>query len=118
MKLIWRRSVDGARVHDFRQRHPEFAVCDDQFAAGHQAAGFIADRRGETLALPYVRVNDLATGLTNDDLKAVVASRPLMPGILRSASKTSKSFRLTCSSASGPLCALATSKPAFVKTLS
>ncbi|MBU0582854.1 MAG: CoA ester lyase [Alphaproteobacteria bacterium] len=44
--------------------------------ARDMAAGFIADRRGETQALLYVRVNDLATGLTDDDLKAVVASRP------------------------------------------
>ncbi|MBU2403394.1 MAG: CoA ester lyase [Alphaproteobacteria bacterium] len=44
--------------------------------ARETAAGFIADRRGETQALLYVRVNDLATGLTDDDLKAVVASRP------------------------------------------
>ncbi|WP_457936734.1 HpcH/HpaI aldolase/citrate lyase family protein [Mesorhizobium sp. 10J20-29] len=44
--------------------------------ARDMAAGFVADRRGETQALLYVRVNDLATGLTDDDLKAVVASRP------------------------------------------
>ena len=44
--------------------------------ARDMAAGFIADRRGETSALLYVRVNDLSTGLTDDDLRAVMAARP------------------------------------------
>lgn len=44
--------------------------------ARDMAAGFIADRRGETSALLYVRVNDLSTGLTDDDLRVVMAARP------------------------------------------
>ena len=40
------------------------------------AARFIAERRAQTGSVIYVRVNDLSTGLTDDDLAAVVAARP------------------------------------------
>ena len=40
------------------------------------AAGFIAARRKETTAKLYIRVNDLSTGLTDDDLAAVVGAAP------------------------------------------
>lgn len=45
-------------------------------AARHTASAFIADRRRETTAAIYVRVNDLRTGLTHDDLAAVSGARP------------------------------------------
>ena len=41
-------------------------------AARKIAADFIAPRRGETSSSIYVRVNDLSTGLTDDDLAGVV----------------------------------------------
>ena len=40
------------------------------------AADFIRSRRGETSSAIYVRINDLSTGLTDDDLAGVVPSRP------------------------------------------
>lgn len=40
------------------------------------AAEFIASRRGAAWPSLYVRVNDLSTGLTGDDLKTVTAARP------------------------------------------
>lgn len=40
------------------------------------AAEFIAARRKETAAKLYIRVNDLSTGLTDDDLAAVVGAAP------------------------------------------
>ena len=40
------------------------------------AADFIRSRRGETNSAIYVRINDLSTGLTDDDLASVVPSRP------------------------------------------
>jgi citrate lyase subunit beta/citryl-CoA lyase len=40
------------------------------------ATGFIAARRKETTAKLYIRVNDLSTGLTDDDLAAVVGVAP------------------------------------------
>jgi len=40
------------------------------------AAGFIASKRNDTSASIYVRVNDLATGLTDDDLRAIVPIAP------------------------------------------
>ena len=40
------------------------------------AADFVAARRADTRAAIYVRVNDLTTGLTDDDLAAVMAARP------------------------------------------
>ncbi len=45
-------------------------------AARAVAAGFIAARRKETAAKLYIRVNDLSTGLTHDDLAAVVGAAP------------------------------------------
>ncbi len=45
-------------------------------AARQTAAAFIAERRHETSAAIYVRVNDLRSGLTDDDLAAVIAARP------------------------------------------
>jgi citrate lyase subunit beta/citryl-CoA lyase len=45
-------------------------------AARAVAAGFIAARRKETAAKLYIRVNDLSTGLTDDDLAAVVGAAP------------------------------------------
>ncbi|MER8628148.1 aldolase/citrate lyase family protein, partial [Mesorhizobium opportunistum] len=40
------------------------------------AARFIAGRRGQTSSAIYVRVNDLSTGLTDDDLAALVPAKP------------------------------------------
>jgi citrate lyase subunit beta / citryl-CoA lyase len=40
------------------------------------AARFIAERRQQTQSAIYVRINDLATGLTDDDLAALVPARP------------------------------------------
>lgn len=40
------------------------------------AADFIGARRGETRAGIYIRVNDLTTALTDDDLAALAAARP------------------------------------------
>ncbi|QPC92673.1 CoA ester lyase [Mesorhizobium sp. INR15] len=40
------------------------------------AAHFIVGHRQQTSAAIYVRVNDLSTGLTDDDLAALVAARP------------------------------------------
>jgi citrate lyase subunit beta/citryl-CoA lyase len=40
------------------------------------AARFIVERRGQTTSAIYIRVNDLSTGLTDDDLAALVAARP------------------------------------------
>jgi citrate lyase subunit beta/citryl-CoA lyase len=40
------------------------------------AARFILERRSQTSSSIYVRVNDLSTGLTDDDLAALVAARP------------------------------------------
>jgi citrate lyase subunit beta/citryl-CoA lyase len=45
-------------------------------AARRVAADFIAARRGAARAAVYVRVNDLTTGLTDDDLAALVPIRP------------------------------------------
>jgi citrate lyase subunit beta/citryl-CoA lyase len=45
-------------------------------AARQTAANFIATRRHATRAAIYVRVNDLATGLTDDDLAALVRVGP------------------------------------------
>jgi len=44
--------------------------------ARETAAGFIEARRHETAAAIYVRVNDLSTGLTDDDLQAIVQAAP------------------------------------------
>lgn len=40
------------------------------------AADFIAARRGPSAPLVYVRINDLASGLTDDDLRAIVPVAP------------------------------------------
>lgn len=48
----------------------------DKAAARGIAAAFIQARRAETAAAIYVRVNDFTTGLTDDDLAAVMAARP------------------------------------------
>lgn len=45
-------------------------------AARTVAARFIVERWGQTTPAIYVRVNDLSTGLTDDDLAALVAARP------------------------------------------
>lgn len=54
---------------------------DSVAAANKQAAReitreFLSSRRGQAGPLLYVRVNDLGTGLTDDDLAAVVAGAP------------------------------------------
>ena len=49
---------------------------DRKVAARKLAAEFIAANRGNTRAAIYVRVNDLATGLTDDDLAALLGARP------------------------------------------
>lgn len=48
----------------------------DKAAARGIATAFIQARRAETAAAIYVRVNDFTTGLTDDDLAAVMAARP------------------------------------------
>lgn len=45
-------------------------------AARDIAAAFIAERRKDTQAALYVRVNDFESGMTDGDLAAVVAARP------------------------------------------
>ncbi|WP_353641618.1 CoA ester lyase [Mesorhizobium sp. WSM2239] len=45
-------------------------------AARRVAADFIRERRAPTGAAVYVRVNDLSTGLTDDDLAALMPARP------------------------------------------
>ncbi len=40
------------------------------------AARFIADHRAQTSSAIYIRVNDLSTGLTDDDLAALVPAKP------------------------------------------
>ncbi|PWK61848.1 CoA ester lyase [Aminobacter sp. AP02] len=49
---------------------------DNKGHARGVAADFIASRRNETRAAIYVRVNDLSTGLTDDDLRAIVPMAP------------------------------------------
>lgn len=48
----------------------------DKAAARGIAAAFIRERRLESRAAIYVRVNDFSTGMTDDDLAAVMTSRP------------------------------------------
>lgn len=48
----------------------------DKAAARQIAADFIHNHRHHTKSLIYVRVNDLSTGLTDDDLAATVPARP------------------------------------------
>ncbi|MDX8482231.1 CoA ester lyase [Mesorhizobium sp. VK24D] len=45
-------------------------------AAREVAARFIASQRQQTSSAIYVRVNDLSTGLTDDDLAALVPTKP------------------------------------------
>ncbi len=45
-------------------------------AAREIAARFIVERREQTSSAIYVRVNDLSTGLTDDDLSALVPAKP------------------------------------------
>ncbi|MBN9217571.1 MAG: CoA ester lyase [Mesorhizobium sp.] len=45
-------------------------------AARDIAARFIVERRGQTRSAIYVRVNDLSTGLTDNDLAALVPAKP------------------------------------------
>ncbi len=45
-------------------------------AARNVAAGFISARRKDTKAAVYVRVNDLTTGMADDDLAALVPAAP------------------------------------------
>ncbi|RJT30361.1 CoA ester lyase [Mesorhizobium waimense] len=45
-------------------------------AARAAAASFIASQRQQTRSAIYVRVNDLSTGLTDDDLAALVPAKP------------------------------------------
>lgn len=49
---------------------------DRKPAARRTTASFLAGARGRTAARLYVRVNGLTTGLTDDDLSAVMAERP------------------------------------------
>ena len=55
---------------------------EDSVAGGNKAAArdiaarFIMDRRQQTASAIYVRVNDLSTGLTDDDLAALVPTGP------------------------------------------
>jgi citrate lyase subunit beta/citryl-CoA lyase len=49
---------------------------ENKQAARRIAADFIATRRSGTRAAIYVRVNDLTTGLTDDDLAALMPARP------------------------------------------
>lgn len=51
-------------------------AAENKAAARDMAADFIAARSGVPSPALYVRVNDLSTGLTDDDLAAVVAARP------------------------------------------
>ena len=48
----------------------------NKVAARGIASGFIASQRQKTSAAIYVRVNDLSTGLTDDDLAALVPAKP------------------------------------------
>ncbi|TGR36213.1 aldolase/citrate lyase family protein, partial [Mesorhizobium sp. M8A.F.Ca.ET.198.01.1.1] len=45
-------------------------------AARATAAGFISDKRHRRGPAVYVRINDLSTGLTDDDLAALVPAKP------------------------------------------
>ena len=51
-------------------------AAQNKVSARKTAADFIRARRTETGAAIYVRVNDLSTGLSDDDLAAIVPSRP------------------------------------------
>ncbi|KQZ78187.1 citrate lyase [Mesorhizobium sp. Root157] len=49
---------------------------ESKAAARHVAASFLIERHGSLKPAVYVRVNDLASGLTDDDLAALVPARP------------------------------------------
>lgn len=51
-------------------------AAQDKAAAREIASAFIAANRNATRAAIYVRVNDLSTGLTDDDLAALVPAMP------------------------------------------
>ena len=66
-------------------------------AARAVAADFIRARRKETAASIYIRVNDLSTGLTDDDLASVIAVAPdgiMLPKANGSADATQLSAKL------------------------
>ncbi|UCI05286.1 HpcH/HpaI aldolase/citrate lyase family protein [Mesorhizobium sp. B1-1-8] len=48
----------------------------NKVSARKVAASFISNQRQQTSSAIYVRVNDLSTGLTDDDLAALVPARP------------------------------------------
>lgn len=48
----------------------------NKVAARGIAARFIAEHRQQTSSAIYIRVNDLSTGLTDDDLAALVSAKP------------------------------------------
>lgn len=54
----------------------DLVALQDKETARSIAAGFIAANRRSTRQHVYVRVNDLSTGMTDDDLAAVVGARP------------------------------------------
>jgi citrate lyase subunit beta/citryl-CoA lyase len=56
------------------------------------AADFIAGHRSNTRAAIYVRVNDLTTGLTDEDLAAVISSKP--DGIMLPKSNSGQDIQL------------------------
>ena len=51
-------------------------AASNKVAARTIAAGFISNQKQRTDAAIYVRVNDLSTGLTDDDLAALVPAKP------------------------------------------
>lgn len=51
-------------------------AAQDKQAARETTSAFLAANRETTRSTIYVRVNDLSTGLTDDDLKALVAAMP------------------------------------------
>lgn len=51
-------------------------AAQDKQAAREMTSAFIAANKGRARAAIYVRVNDLSTGLTDDDLDALVAGMP------------------------------------------
>jgi citrate lyase subunit beta/citryl-CoA lyase len=76
---------------------------EDSVAPAHKAAAravaadFIRARRKETAASIYIRVNDLLTGLTDDDLASVIAVAPdgiMLPKANGSANVTQLSAKL------------------------
>ncbi|TIT17076.1 MAG: CoA ester lyase, partial [Mesorhizobium sp.] len=55
----------------------EDSVASQNKALGRDtAARFITEHRHRTKSTIYVRINDLSTGLTDDDLAAVVPAKP------------------------------------------